>query len=108
MAFFRLFCKEERIEKRQRGLLQARDRACNEIFPFWHGTLSHDTTHHFHMHISQHRRKTYLEELRLHVLTGHQVGELEIQLDANGGRGHLDGTAWGRSRQVVEIHFCWM
>lgn len=54
------------------------------------------------MHISG--SGAYLEELGLHVFTGHQVGELKVQLHANGGRGHLDGTAWGRSWQVVKIH----
>lgn len=48
--------------------------------------------------------KTYLEEFRLHVLAGHQVGQLKVQLDANGRGRHLDGTARRGSWQVVEIH----
>jgi hypothetical protein len=39
-------------------------------------------------------RKIYLQELGLHVLAGHEIEQLQVEILANGGSGHLNGTAW--------------
>jgi len=47
-----------------------------------------------------------LQELRLQVLTGLQVEQLLVQLDAHGLGGHDHGAAGGGAGQVVEVnHF---
>lgn len=36
---------------------------------------------------------TYLQVFGLQVLAGHQVGELQVEVDANGSSHHLNGSA---------------
>jgi len=45
----------------------------------------------------------YLDELRLEVFSGHEVGEFEVELDAGGLGGEEDGAARSAARNVVEV-----
>lgn len=47
--------------------------------------------------------ESYLNELRLQMIAGHQVGQLQVEIDAHSLGGHHYGTAWSGSGKVVQI-----